>query len=251
MDKTSMDTEMKNMVQASDKDAQYDEKAKRLLGHKYILAYILVNTVDEFKGMNPRDVVQYIEGEPLIGVVPVEPGMTNFQEDDPVKKGQRIVGFNSENAEIHEGLVRFDIVFYVRMRDGLSQMIVNVESQKDEPSGYDLLNIVLIGLSNDLPGHDEKYELHLLLGALLSKQLSVDEKLAIIEKEYKIPAETGIRKEVASMCNLSQGIREDAQAEIIMNMYRNGFTIKQIEIAVRKSAEEIKAIIEKQESVLE
>ena len=114
----------------------------------------------------------------------------------------------------------------------------------------DLLNIVLIGLSNELPGHDEKYELHRLLGALLSKQLSVDEKLAIIEKEYNIPAETDIRKEVASMCNLSQGIREDAQAEIIMNMYRNGFTIEQIELAVRKSAEEIRAIIEKREPVM-
>lgn len=54
MDKTSMDTEMKNMVRASDKDAQYDEKAKRLLGHKYVLAHILVNTVDEFKGMAPQ-----------------------------------------------------------------------------------------------------------------------------------------------------------------------------------------------------
>ncbi len=56
------------------------------------------------------------------------------------------------------------------------------------------------------------------------------------------------------MCNLSQGIREDAredaQAEIIMNMYKNGFTIEQIEIAVRKSAEEIRAIIEKREPIL-
>lgn len=321
MDKTSMDTEMKNMVRASDKDAQYDEKAKRLLGHKYILAYILVNTVDEFKGMAPKEAVQYIEGEPFIGVVPVEPGLTNALKDDSGAKGQRIIGLNSENAEINEGLVRFDIIFYVRMRDGLSQIIVNVESQKDEPSGYDLLdravfyvsrlissqkerdfvhtnyndirrvfsiwicmnldensmgyvhlaydkligdyqcrgrldllNIVLIGLSNELPGHDEKYELHRLLGALLSKQLSVDEKLAIIEKEYNIPAETGIRKEVASMCNLSQGIREDAtdeaNAKIIMNMYRNGFTIEQIEIAVEKTAEEIRAIIEKREPVL-
>lgn len=63
-----------------------------------------------------------------------------------------------------------------------------------------------------------------------------------------------LQKEVASMCNLSQGIREDAraetQAEIIMNMYRNGFTIEQIELAVRKSAEEIRAIIEKREPVL-
>lgn len=219
-----MDTEIKNMVRASDKDAQYDEKAKHLLGQRHILAYILVNTVDEFKGMNPKDVVQYIEGEPMIGMIPVEPGMTNTENQE---KGQRIVGFNSENAELNEGLIRFDIVFYVRMKDGLSQMIINVEAQKDEPSNYDilnravfyvcrlvssqkerdfvntnyndirrvfsiwvcmnqdensmgyvhlaydkligeyqckgrldLLNIVMIGLSNELPEHDDKYELH-------------------------------------------------------------------------------------------
>ena len=35
-----------------------------------------------------------------------------------------------------------------------------------------------------------------------------------------------------------------------MNMCENGFTIEQIEIAVRKSAEEIRAIIEKREPVL-
>ena len=46
------------------------------MGQKYILAYILIKTVDEFKGMSPKDVVPYIEGEPLIGIVPVEPGIT-------------------------------------------------------------------------------------------------------------------------------------------------------------------------------
>ena len=49
-----MDTEIKNAVSAADKDAQYDEKAKRLLGNKIILAHILVKAVDEFKGMNRR-----------------------------------------------------------------------------------------------------------------------------------------------------------------------------------------------------
>ncbi len=38
---------------------------------------ILVKTVDEFQGMNPKDVVLYIEGDPFISVVPVEPGLTN------------------------------------------------------------------------------------------------------------------------------------------------------------------------------
>ena len=320
MDTKTLDTEIKNMVRASDKDAQYDEKAKRLLGHKYILAYILVNTVDEFKGMNPKDVVQYIEGEPLIGVVPLEPGLTNSPKDDPVQngeKGQKIAGFNSENVEINEGLVRFDIVFYVRMKDGLSQMIVNVEAQKDEPSDYDilnravfyvsrlvssqkgrdfvntnyndirrvfsiwvcmnldensmgyvhlaydkligdyqckgrldLLNIVMIGLSNELPEHDDKYELHRLLGALLSKQLSVEEKLTIIEKEYDIPVESSVRRDISVMCNLSQGIREDAQAEIIINMYKKGYTLEQIADVAERSIEEIKTIIEKREPVL-
>lgn len=46
-----MDTEIKNAVNTSDKDAQYDDRAKRLLGNKSILAHILVKTVDEFKGV--------------------------------------------------------------------------------------------------------------------------------------------------------------------------------------------------------
>ncbi len=52
------------------------------------------------------------------------------------------------------------------------------------------------------------------------------------------------------MCNLSQGIREDAQAEIIMNMYKKDFTLEQIADVTEKSVEEIKAIIKKREPAL-
>ena len=61
--------------------------------------------------------------------------------------GQRIVGLNTENAKINEGLVRFDIIFYVRMpsivgrKNGLSQIIVNIEAQKDEPTEYKILKL--------------------------------------------------------------------------------------------------------------
>ena len=72
-----VDTEAKNAVIATDKKAQYDASAKRLLGQKIILAHILVKTVDEFKGMNPKTVVSFIEGEPFISVIPVESGFTN------------------------------------------------------------------------------------------------------------------------------------------------------------------------------
>ena len=57
-----MDTEIKKAINAADMEAQYDEKAKRLLGNKIILAHILVKTVDEFREMEPEDVVPYIEG---------------------------------------------------------------------------------------------------------------------------------------------------------------------------------------------
>ena len=47
----------KNAVSATDQDAQYDDKAKRLLGNKIILAHILVKTVDEFRGLILRGAV--------------------------------------------------------------------------------------------------------------------------------------------------------------------------------------------------
>ena len=310
-----MDTEIKNAVSAADKDAQYDEKAKRLLGNKIILAHILVKTVDEFKGMNPKDVVSYIEGEPFISVVPVELGLTNAEKipsGDGLKDGQRIVGLNTENAEINEGLIRFDIIFYVRMKDGISQVIVNVEAQKDEPTGYHilnravfyvsrlvssqkerdfvgtnyndikrvfsiwvcmnmdensmdyvhltddkllgsypwkgglaLLNIVLIGISIELPEYDEKYELHRLLSTLLSMELSVDEKLGIMAKEYNIAVDDRIREDVSAMCNLSQGIRDNTLAEVIMTMHEKGYTSAQIAEIVKKTIEEVEAVIKK------
>ena len=310
-----MNAELKNAVMATDKDAQYDTSAKRLLGQKSILAHILVKTVDEFKGMNPRDVVSCIEGMPYISAIPVEPGLTNVVAKEGSK---RIVGFNAENGEVNEGLVRFDIVFYVRMKDELSQIIINVEAQKDEPSGYrilnraifyvsrlissqkerdfenssyddikrvysiwvcmnmddnsmshvhltkedvigcydwkgdlDLLNIVMIGLARNLPGRDEKYELHRLLGALLSQELTIDEKLNIIGNEYDINIEENLRKDVSVMCNLSQGIKEDGiaigEARVIIKMYENGFTAEQIAAATDKDIEEVKGIIRKKE----
>lgn len=310
-----MNTEIANAVNAAGDKAQYDTRVKRLLAQKSILAHILVKTVDEFKGMKPEDVVKYIEGEPSISVVPVEPGLANMEKPDAT--GQRIVGLNTENAEINEGLVRFDIIFYVRMKNGLSQIIVNIEAQKDEPTEYkilnraifyvsrlissqkerdfvntnyddikqvlsiwicmnmddnslshihltkdemlkpcnwkgnlDLLNIVLIGITNEIPEHDEKYEMHRLIGALLSSELKEQEKLDIIEHEYNIPISQEFREDVSIMCNLSQGIEDKAIAKIVMNMYKIGYTPNQIADAVGVSVDEVEAIIKKKEPAM-
>lgn len=295
-------------VKATDTKAQYDNKAKQLIGHKIILAHILVNTVEEFKGMNPADVVQYIEGEPHISSVPIDGGVTN------VEKQEKVIGLNTENSEINEGMIRFDIIFYVRMQDGISQIIVNVEAQKAEPSSYDilnraifyvsrmissqkgrdfvksnynnikrvysiwicmnidehsmshihltrddiigshnwkgdinLLNIVLVGIAEDLPEKTEKYELHRLLGALLSSKLNVDEKLDIIGNEFRIPLESDIRKDVSEMCNLSQGIEErgveKGLAEAAIRMYKKGYSIEQISDILAMDIERVKDIV--------
>ena len=106
-----------------------------------------------------------------------------------------------------------------------------------------MLNIVLIGLAKELPKQDDKYELHRLLGALLSQKLTPNEKLNIIEKEYNIPLEENIRRDVSVMCNLSQGIVDDTKVEIIMNMYENKFSLEQISLATKKSIAEIEKII--------
>ena len=310
-----MNTEIANAVNAAGDKAQYDTRVKMLLAQKSILAHILVKTVDEFKGMKSEDVVKYIEGEPSISVVPVEPGLANMEKTDAT--GQRIVGLNTENAEINEGLVRFDIIFYVRMKNGLSQIIVNIEAQKDEPTEYkilnraifyvsrlissqkerdfvntnyddikqvfsiwicmnmddnslshihltkdellkpcnwkgnlDLLNIVLIGITNEIPEHDEKYEMHRLIGALLSSELKEQEKLDIIEHEYNIPISQEFREDVSIMCNLSQGIEDKAIAKIVMNMYKIGYTPNQIADAVGVSVDEVEAIIKKKEPAM-
>lgn len=322
-----MNTEIANAVNAAGDKAQYDTRVKRLLAQKSILAHILVKTVDEFKGMKPEDVVKYIEGEPSISVVPVEPGLANMKKTDAT--GQRIVGLNTENAEINEGLVRFDIIFYVRMKNGLSQIIVNIEAQKDEPTEYkilnraifyvsrlissqkerdfvntnyddikqvfsiwicmnmddnslshihltkdemlkpcnwkgnlDLLNIVLIGITNEIPEHDEKYEMHRLIGALLSSELKEQEKLDIIEHEYNIPISQEFREDVRIMCNLSTGIEERAteratkkatektSEKFILNMYKKGYTLDQIADVAETGVDEVEAIIKKKEPAM-
>ena len=314
-----MNTEIANAVNAAGDKAQYDTRVKRLLAQKSILAHILVKIVDEFKGMKPEDVVKYIEGEPSISVVPVEPGLANMEKTDAT--GQRIVGLNTENTEINEGLVRFDIIFYVRMKNGLSQIIVNIEAQKDEPTEYkilnraifyvsrlissqkerdfvntnyddikqvfsiwicmnmddnslshihltkdemlkpynwkgnlDLLNIVLIGITNEIPEHDEKYEMHRLIGTLLSGELKEQEKLDIIEHEYNIPISQEFREDVRIMCNLSTGIEERAtektSEKFILNMYKKGYTLDQIADVAETGVDEVEAIIKKREPAM-
>lgn len=113
--------------------------------------------------------------------------------------------------------------------------------------GLDLLNIVMIGIADELSEHDAKHELHRLLNTLLSMKLSVDEKLDIMKNEYSISVDDKLRREMGAMCNLSQGIKDAENAKIIMNMHKKGYTTEQISEIVEKSIEEVEIIIRKRE----
>ena len=157
--------ELKNAVSASGKEAQYDEHAKNIAGQKFIIANILAKSVEAFRGMKPKDIIPYIEGEPYISKVPVEPGLTNAAWEE---NGQRVVGLNTENQEINEGLVRFDVICYVRLpeRDGekvpdgekkpLTQIIINLEMQKDQPREYQILNRAVFYVSRQISAQKER-----------------------------------------------------------------------------------------------
>ena len=108
----------------------------------------------------------------------------------------------------------------------------------------------MIGISKELPEHDEKYELHRLLSTLLSAELTVDEKLGIIKTEYSIPVDEKLRKDMSAMCNLSQGIRDAENVKVIMNMHKEGYSSEQIARIVEKTTEEVEVVIRKREPVL-
>ena len=243
-----MDNELIYSADATYQKAQYDASAKRLLGQKIILAHILIRIVDEFKGMDAETVASLIEGEPYISQVPVEPGLTNKETVDS-GTGERIVGLNTESSEIDEGKVYFDIIFYVRMRDGLAKMIINLEA---------------------------------------SQTMTAEQKLKLIKQEYDIPVDRhSIREEVKIMCNLSEGVEEmgyakgeaagmiagkaagraegekigeargkaigrsegrlegksEERADIILKMHKKGYSLEQIMDVTEMSETEIKAII--------
>ena len=205
----------------------------------------------------------------MIGVVPVDPGLTNTRRSD---ENGEVIGFNTENQAINEGTVNFDIVFYVHRKCGLTKVILNIEPQKDEPNKYpilnrgifyvsrlissqknqdfkgqdygdicevysvwicmnmpensmchihltqddvvgkhkwdgdlDLINLVMIGISNNIAEPDETHELLRLLGTLFSKNLTSRERISIMEEPSQV-----LREEVEIMCNLGEGIWEDA-----------------------------------------
>lgn len=109
--------EEKDLNKEQKKNVQYDAYAKYILSQKEVLARILKFTIAEFQDLETEVIMELIEGEPLVSKVSTEPGETNQTFHD------KITGNNTENTELGEGTIFFDVIFYVRMKDGVSRII--------------------------------------------------------------------------------------------------------------------------------
>lgn len=276
-----MNEEIKSTIEITEGERQFDTQVKRLIGRRSILGHIVVRVIDAYKDMSPAEAAELIEGDVLIGVVPVDPGETNSSRKSGTnERGDRLRGLNTEETEVNEGCVRYDILFYVRTPDGLSRIIVNVEAQRNQPSEYhilnralyyvcrmvssqkerefegqkydniknnysvwicmnepenymheihlanrqligsmhmtgnlDMLHVIVIGITEEIPEAGEELGLHRLLGALISMRQKSSRIIHILEQEYYIPDVDEMNEEVRNMCNFGEALVEEGRAE--------------------------------------
>lgn len=228
----------------------------------------LVKTIKEFTGNNSNN-----ENELSQVIINIE-----AQKDEPQKYQiinravfyiSRLVSSQKQRDFINMNYDDIKKVYSIWVCMGMKEnTMCHIHLTKDDLIGkhnwrgnLDLLNIVMIGISDTLPEHDNTYEMHRLLVALFTNTLNAKQKIDIINKEYDIPVESNIEEGVSIMCNLSQGIEEkalekgrsagiaqgktSAQIDIILNMYNNNFTIEQIALATQYDVDKIKEIIQK------
>ena len=126
--------------------------------------------------------------------------------------------------------------------------IIGISRWKDM---YEIVNVVIIRLAKTLDLQTE-HELHRFLGALFLPELSAEEKNDMLENEFDIKME-GDRKELLkSMCNLSQGIKEqgieqgieqgrrEERISTVVTFFKNDGTVAAAKQMLNSSDEDIK-----------
>ncbi|MFT4105105.1 MAG: hypothetical protein QM657_05015 [Lacrimispora sp.] len=101
-----------------------------------------------------------------------------------------------------------------RVSNTIAEFSINKKNLVGDPGylgRYDLLSVIIIGLSKELAAETEGTGLHRLLGALFSTHLSPEEKKDILSDEFKIPMNSDLERRINFMCNLGEGIAEEAR----------------------------------------
>ena len=127
---TEINTSLSNDLEEANYQVQYDQNIKNILANKIILAWILKYTVNDFKEASIERIIELIEGEPQVSIVPVGPGRSR----------PKIVGMNTEDNIPNEGVIYYDIRFSVFTPSMQSvKLLMNLEAQKDFHISYDLV----------------------------------------------------------------------------------------------------------------
>ncbi len=103
-----------------EKIRRYNENVCTMLADPQVLAYILVNIMEEFKNWNISDIIDSI-GDISVRKKMVNPGFSNLG---------KIVGVNTVDIVPGEGEVRYDIRFTVQYGIKQIRVLINLEAQK-------------------------------------------------------------------------------------------------------------------------
>ena len=90
----------------------------------------------------------------------------------------------------------------------------------EAPENYDLINIVMVCLGKMEEWNDNN--LIKFLGVLFQNELSARAKKDILERDFNIPMTETFESEVDDMCNLSQGVAEEAMQKGIEKGIQKG-----------------------------
>lgn len=115
---------------------------KELLADIQVLARIVKHTVVEVENLSIEQIMACIDHDSIcIGMVPVEPGLTNMGRVDSVQ---------TEDAIPNEGYVTYDIRFALIIVELELEIIINVDAQRSmaySTLGYHLENRIVFYLS--------------------------------------------------------------------------------------------------------
>lgn len=129
-----MKNELAGDLSLAESKNQYDDKVKRVLSNKIILAWILKYATEEFADMSVDEIKSCISSDIEVSEIGVVPGWTNRREMEKIR------GEAQEDAVPGEGEIYYDIRFsaYLKAREERIKLLINVEAQKAFYPGYSL-----------------------------------------------------------------------------------------------------------------
>lgn len=241
--KENIMADKKAIIDETQFEAQYDAEAKLLLAQKPFLANILVRTSDGLSKVIIN--IEAQKSEPIDYDVEMRGLYYAIRE----VSSQLDREFDSQNYNDIKKV--YSIWICMNEKDNMLEKIyltkndiIGISRWKDM---YEIVNVVIIRLAKTLDLQTE-HELHRFLGALFLPELSAEEKNDMLENEFDIKME-GDRKELLkSMCNLSQGIKEqgieqgrrEERISTLVTFFKNDGTVAAAKQMLNSSDEDIK-----------